>query len=273
MEQVAQNIQASIVPVDVNSVHDKLLTSFVGGTAADIVHDEAADIAGFTQQGYLANLSPLLSKKLKASIPQSLWDTVNFGGKITGVPLLLQTYNVFANMDILKQAGIKAPTLANPWTWAQFRASGEEAHDTDRYGVCWGLRSPTATIQTMALNYGGQFFYLENGKWAFKWGAAEQNVVKQMHDMIARRQEGRLGCDRPLGKRRAACILRRQVRDDGAGQLPGAGDDPAVAEGLQLGDVPAAQGQDAGPGREPADALGLRSRASTRRRRCSSSST
>ena len=50
-------IQVEIVPVDVNSVHDKLLTSFVGGTAADIIHDEAADIAGFTQQGYLANLT------------------------------------------------------------------------------------------------------------------------------------------------------------------------------------------------------------------------
>ena len=28
--------------------------------------------------------------------------TVNFGGKITGVPSLMQTYNVFANMTILK---------------------------------------------------------------------------------------------------------------------------------------------------------------------------
>src|SRR6187551_1225321 len=104
-------IQVEIVPVDVNSVHDKLLTNFVGGTAADVIHDEAADIAGFTQQGYLANLSPLVTKQFKASIPQALWDTVNFGGKrITGVPILMQTYNVFANMDILKAAGIKAPT-------------------------------------------------------------------------------------------------------------------------------------------------------------------
>jgi ABC-type glycerol-3-phosphate transport system substrate-binding protein len=62
-------IQVTIVPVDVNSVHDKLLTNFVGGTAADVIHDEAADIAGFTQQGYLANLSPLVSKQFKASIP------------------------------------------------------------------------------------------------------------------------------------------------------------------------------------------------------------
>ena len=43
--------RCTIVPVDVNSVHDKLLTSFVGGTASDIIHDEAADIAGFTAAG------------------------------------------------------------------------------------------------------------------------------------------------------------------------------------------------------------------------------
>jgi multiple sugar transport system substrate-binding protein len=178
-------IQVSIVPVDVNSVHDKLLTNFVGGTAADVIHDEAADIAGFTQQGYLANLTPLMSKGFKASIPEALWDTVNFGrNRVTGVPTLMQTYNVFANMDILKQAGIKAPTAKAPWTWAQFRSVAKRLTTSDRFGVCWGLRSPTATIQTMALNYGGQFFYLEGGKWNFRWGPAEQNVVKQMHDMI-----------------------------------------------------------------------------------------
>jgi ABC-type glycerol-3-phosphate transport system substrate-binding protein len=178
-------VQVTIVPVDVNSVHDKLLTNFVGGTAADVIHDEAADIAGFTQQGYLANLSPLISKRFKASIPQSLWDTVNFGrNRVTGVPILMQTYNVFANMDILKAAGIKAPTAKNPWTWTQFRAISKRLTNANRFGVCWGLRSPTAAIQTMSLNFGGQYFYLEGGKWNFRWGAAEQAVVRNIHDMM-----------------------------------------------------------------------------------------
>jgi multiple sugar transport system substrate-binding protein len=177
-------IQVEIVPVDVNSVHDKLLTNFVGGTAADIIHDEAADIAGFTQQGYLANLTPLLPKTLKSSIPNDIWATVNYGRKITGVPSLLQTYNVFANMAIFKSAGIKAPTLADPWTWAEFRSVAKRLTNSNRYGVCWGLRSPTAVTQTLSLNYGGQFFYLDNGKWTFKFGPNDQNVVRQMHDMI-----------------------------------------------------------------------------------------
>jgi multiple sugar transport system substrate-binding protein len=177
-------IQVEIVTIDVNSVHDKLLTNFVGGTAADIIHDEAADIAGFTQQGYLANLRPLLPATLKSSIPKDIWSTVNFGGKITGVPSLLQTYNIFANISILKSAGIKAPTIADPWTWAEFRSIAKRLTTGGRYGVCWGLRSPVATVQTLALNYGGQFFYLDNGKWTFKWNGQDQNVIRQMHDMI-----------------------------------------------------------------------------------------
>jgi multiple sugar transport system substrate-binding protein len=178
------SIQVHIVPVDVNSVHDKLLTNFVGGTAADIVHDEAADIAGFTQEGYLANLTPLISKDLKNEIPQSVWDTVNFGHKITGVPIMLQTYNVFANMDILKAAGIKAPTVANPWTWTRFQAVAKQLSTGGNFGVCWGLRSPTATIQTLSLNWGGQWTYLDNGRWTVKVGAPEQTLLNIIHNMV-----------------------------------------------------------------------------------------
>jgi ABC-type glycerol-3-phosphate transport system substrate-binding protein len=178
------SIQVHIVPVDVNSVHDKLLTSFVGGSAADIVHDEAADIAGFTQQGYLANLTPLIPKSLKNEIPKSVWDVTNFGHKITGVPIMLQTYNVFANMSILKAAGIKAPTVAKPWTWAQFQAVAKKLSKNGNYGVCWGLRSPTATIQTLSLNWGGQWNYLDHGKWVLKVGQPESTILQIMHNMI-----------------------------------------------------------------------------------------
>jgi ABC-type glycerol-3-phosphate transport system substrate-binding protein len=177
-------IQVSIVPVDVNSVHDKLLTSFVGGTASDIIHDEAADIPGFTQQGYLANLTPLIPKELKASIPKSVWASVDFAHKITGVPVMLQTYNVFANMDQLKAAGIKAPTVKAPWTWDRFRAVAKQLTKDGNYGVCWGLRSPTALIQTISLNWGGQWNYLEKGKWVLNVGPGEKTTLTTIHDMI-----------------------------------------------------------------------------------------
>ena len=267
------SIQVSIVPVDVNSVHDKLLTTFVGNTASDIIHDEAADIPGFTQQGYLANLTPLIPKELKAEIPKSVWDSVDYGHKIAGVPIMLQTYNVFANMDLLKAAGRQGADREAPWTWDRFRAVAKQLTTNGNYGVCWGLRSPTALIQTISLNWGGQWNYLQKRQVGAQRRPGREDDADDdpRHDL--QRQVGRPGRRRPLRLGRAARVLRRQVRDDRAGQLPGAGHDRAEPEGLQLGDVPAAQGRDAGSGGEPADALDLRSRARTRPRRCSSSPT
>ncbi|MDX6579546.1 MAG: multiple sugar transport system substrate-binding protein [Gaiellales bacterium] len=178
------NIQVKYVQGDWGSVHDQLLTSFVGGNAPDIIHDEAADIAGFTQQGYLADLSKLRSPELTSSIPQNIWDSVTFNKKITGVPFLLQTYNLFANSTMLKAAGIPLPTQAKPWTWAKFRAVAKQLTANGHYGVGWGLKSPTATILSTALNFEGKYFYTTGGKTSFKFGSAESKVPLFIHDMI-----------------------------------------------------------------------------------------
>jgi multiple sugar transport system substrate-binding protein len=178
------SVQVELIQGDPNSVHDKLLTNFVGGTAADIIHDESADIAAFSHQGYLADMRKLLPASLKNSIPKRIWETVTFDGKITGAPSLLQSYNVFANVDIFKAAKVKLPTIEHPWTWADFRAAAKKLTGGDRYGVGWGLRSPTATILTTALNFNGVFFYKQGGKWVCRFGAAEQQVPRRMHDML-----------------------------------------------------------------------------------------
>ena len=153
------NIHVNYVQGDWGSVHDQLLTSFVGGNAPDIIHDEAADIAGFTQQGYLADLSKLRSPALTSSIPQNIWDSVTFNKKITGVPFLLQTYNLFANSTMLKAAGIPLPTQAKPWTWARFRTSRSSSRRTATTASAGASKSPTATILSTALNFDGKFFY------------------------------------------------------------------------------------------------------------------
>jgi multiple sugar transport system substrate-binding protein len=180
------NIHVNEIQVDPDSVHDYLVTNFAGGTAPDIVHDEAADIAGFTQQGYLATLNSLIPASLKASIPQRVWDSVTYGRRITGIPTLLQTYNVFANVDLLKAAGVKLPTLANPWTWAQFRAAAKKLTGNGKFGVGWGLKSPASVSVSMALNFGGTFFYFDKatGKWIVKVGPGETQYLTTVHDMI-----------------------------------------------------------------------------------------
>jgi ABC-type glycerol-3-phosphate transport system substrate-binding protein len=178
------SIQVKYVQGDWDSVHDQLTTAFAGGTPPDIIHDASDDIAGFSQQGYLADLSKLRSPALTASIPQNIWASSTFNGKITGVPFLLQTYNLFANSTMLKQANIPLPTLAHPWTWAKFRAVAKQLTANGHYGVGWGLKSPTATILSTALNFDAKYFYTSNGKTTFKFGSGESKVPVFIHDMI-----------------------------------------------------------------------------------------
>lgn len=177
------NITVKIVTVDVNSVHDKLLTTFQGGTAADIVHDESADIGGFSGQGFLADLTPIIPGDLKGDIPQGIWDTVTFGGKITGVPTILQTYSVFVNKKMLTDANVTLPTAASPWTWDKFAQVAKQLTTADHFGVGWGLKSPAATVMSMSLNFNGLFFYNEGGKNVVKFGGPEQQVLKRIYDL------------------------------------------------------------------------------------------
>jgi ABC-type glycerol-3-phosphate transport system substrate-binding protein len=178
------NIQVEIVPGDPNSVHDFLLTSFVGGSAADIIHDEAADIASFAGQGYLADMTKLVPPAFKASIPAPIWASSTFNGKVRGAPYLLQTYNVFVNVPMLKAAGIAIPKPDNPWTWAQFRQVAKTLTKSGQYGVGWGLKSPAALFMTTSMAFKGKYFYGTGSNTRVQFGSLEQQVPRRVHAMI-----------------------------------------------------------------------------------------
>lgn len=178
------DIQVQYITVDADSVHDKLVTQFSSHTAPDIVHDEAADIAGFAQQGYLDKLDGLLPADLKSGIPQGVWDSVKNNGSVYGIPSLLQSYVVFANTALLKQDGVALPTTASPWSWQQFEAAAKQATGNNVFGVGWGLKSPVSTVLSMSLNYGGKYFYTSNGHTAVQFNSAEQQVPETIHNMI-----------------------------------------------------------------------------------------
>ncbi len=176
-ETVVQYVQGSW-----DSVHDQLVTQFQGGTAPDIIHDEAADIGGFATQGYLADLSPHLSAGTRSSVVQGIWDTVTVGGKVVGAPTLLQSYVVFANTALLKKAGVTAPTGAT-MTWDAFAKLAKAATGGGVFGLGWGLMQPTASVMSLALNFGGKFFTTTGGKSTITVGQAELEVPRRIHAM------------------------------------------------------------------------------------------
>ena len=138
------NIQVEYVQGSWDSVHDQLVTQFQGGTAPDIIQDESADITGFANQGYLADLSPYLSQETKDAVPQGVWDSVSSDGKVFAAPTLLQSYVVFGNSALLKQAGVS--TTGDSLSWDQLQADAKKLTAGGKYGLGWGLKSPTATV-------------------------------------------------------------------------------------------------------------------------------
>jgi multiple sugar transport system substrate-binding protein len=179
-----KDIQIEYVQGDWNSVHDQLQTSFEGGDAPDIVQYEASALGEFTKQGYLADLSSLLSADLKGQIGQNVWDTVSYDGKVTGVPFLLESQVVIANKKLLDAAGIAVPPATGGWTWDEFQANAQKLTKPGQFGAAWALKSPTNRVMNLALNFDGKFFYTDGGKTEVKVGDAEKAVPQRIHDML-----------------------------------------------------------------------------------------
>jgi len=176
------DVQVEYVQGSWDSVHDQLVTQFQGGSAPDIIHDESADIAGFATQGYLADLSPYLSDEVMSGVSEGVLESVTVDGQIIAAPTLLQSYMVFANTDLLEAAGVEIPT-GDSWTWDDFSAAAQATTSGGVSGVGWGLKSPTATVMSLGLNFDGTFFSGEGDDVTIEVGDNELEVPQRIHDM------------------------------------------------------------------------------------------
>ena len=177
------DIQVELRQGSWDNVHDELVTQFAGGTAPDIIHDESADIMGFAQQGYLADLTPYFGEELIADVPEGVWQAVTTpDGAIVAAPTLMQSYVVFANVDAFEAAGVEVPT-GETLAWDDFEQLAADLTTDDSFGLGWGLRSPTATIMNLALGFDGDFFTVEGEEVAFEAGDAEMEVPRRIHDL------------------------------------------------------------------------------------------
>ncbi|RNE62247.1 ABC transporter substrate-binding protein [Cryobacterium tepidiphilum] len=166
-----------------DNVHDQLVTQFQGGTAPDIIHDESADIAGFANQGYLADLKPYLSDDVVNAVSKDVWSTVTAqDGSVVAAPTLMQTYVVFANTDAFAAAGVPLPD-GKELSWDDFQALAKKLTADGKYGIGWGLKSPTATVMNLALGFGGTFFDNNGGSSTIHVGDAELEVPKRINEM------------------------------------------------------------------------------------------
>ncbi|UNS96485.1 sugar ABC transporter substrate-binding protein [Streptomyces tubbatahanensis] len=163
-----------------DTVHDQLLTSFEGGEAPDVIHDDASDLTDFAYGGYLADLRDYLPKEARAAIPQAGWDSVTMnGGRVYGVPFLQEPKVIIADKKLLERSGVRIPTAGHPWTWQEFeRAAKKLTRDKDgngtpeRYGTVWPMKEPVKQSVNLSLSTGGRLFTRE------RTGDGTKNTVR-----------------------------------------------------------------------------------------------
>jgi ABC-type glycerol-3-phosphate transport system substrate-binding protein len=169
-----------------DSVHDQLLTSFEGGEAPDVVHDASDDLADFAHGGYLADLTGLLSARLRSDIPESSWDSVTFGRGVYGVPFLQEPRVLIADATRLRAAEVRIPTPEHPWSWAEFRQAAKRLSGPGRYGVAWPLKEPVSATLNLSLSAGGQLFHRgADGKVRVRFSPGDAVVPRTVHDQVA----------------------------------------------------------------------------------------
>ena len=181
--EATPDVQVEIRQGSWDNVNDELVTQFAGGSAPDIIHFESAALAQFAQQGYLADLSGVLSEETMAAVSEEVWGTVTTpDGAIIAAPTLMQSYVVFANLDAFEAAGVEVPT-GETLSWDDFQALAASLTTDDQAGLGWGLRSPTATVMNLSLGFGGDFFSGEGDDVTFEAGDAELEVLRRIHAM------------------------------------------------------------------------------------------
>jgi ABC-type glycerol-3-phosphate transport system substrate-binding protein len=91
----------------------QLALSAGGDSPYDIVHGANNQVTAWGAPGWLLPLNDLIEKYRDEynldDIPQTVWDGVTLDGKIYGVPMVGNTFNVIYRKDVFDKLGIKPP--------------------------------------------------------------------------------------------------------------------------------------------------------------------
>ncbi|MBO1333477.1 ABC transporter substrate-binding protein [Streptomyces sp. VRA16 Mangrove soil] len=180
------DVKVTYVQGSWDNIHDQLLTSFEGGEAPDIFHDDASDLTDFANGGYLADLTPYLPRSLRTDIPKASWETTTYDGKIYGVPFLQEPRVLIANSKLLDESGVRVPTAQHPWTWDEFEEICKKlTHGGNRYGVAWSMKEPVSQSVNLSLSTDGKIFYKDaDGRNEIRYDAADSAIARLINRQV-----------------------------------------------------------------------------------------
>lgn len=99
-----------------NDYWTKLTTMMAGGNAPDIYQLEPGRFADFARRGAALPLNDYLGKSIRTTkLAPGVLDLGTVDGKVTGMPLSLNAFALFYDMEAFKKAGLTPPSATTTW--------------------------------------------------------------------------------------------------------------------------------------------------------------
>jgi multiple sugar transport system substrate-binding protein len=182
------NVKVEMEYVSYDALHDKIVTAMATTPPPyDVIMVDVIWYSEFVKAGYLADVTDKITPDMRDKIFKTAWNVVTVGGKVYGMPWLLDTKYFFYNEKMLKDAGFNDP----PKTWEEMVKQAEAIKEKGlvEYPIVWSWAQAEAAIcDFTALVYGNGGRFLDDaGKPAFndeKGVAALEWMVKTIDDGI-----------------------------------------------------------------------------------------
>ncbi len=162
------SIKLEFVPYE--SLHDKITLSAGSGQGYDVVLFDVIWPAEFAANKILADTTDRVDAKLKADVVDGAWSSVEYKGRLYGMPWSADSKYLYYNKDMLTQAGI----TEMPKTWADVMKDAAiiKQKGIAQYPIVWSWSQNEAAICDYALlmqAFGGKWTD-DAGKPAFQTG-------------------------------------------------------------------------------------------------------
>ena len=183
------DIQVEIVWGSWAAANEFLLTSFLGGDAPDIFHQDAVMCYEYGVLGFAEPLNAYLPDEALADVPQWMWESASdYDGTIYGYPFLVETHAVFFNRTLFQEAGIEIPENSEA-SWEQLVEYGRLLTKRDETGevATWGLMASVMEKFPWMLitQNGGQVVHRrEDGTWYVEVDEAAREALEYYCDLV-----------------------------------------------------------------------------------------
>ncbi len=190
-EFMAANPNTKVVMeyVAYDNLHDKIVTAMATNPPPyDVIMVDVVWYAEFAKAGYLADVTNKITPDMRNKTFKTGWNVVTVGGKVYGMPWLLDCKYFFYNEKMLKDAGFDNP----PKTWEELI---EQAKVIKQKGICeypiawsWAQHEAAICDYTLLLAGNGGTFLDASGKPAFnndKGVATLEWMIKSIDDGLS----------------------------------------------------------------------------------------